>query len=74
MEQISGYYNTFLIKIWCDISGSKLRGHIEHAGSRERAYFSGSEDMNRFILNHLDAPGSEKNLKGKDAEADNQPL
>jgi hypothetical protein len=59
MEKLAGYYNTFLIKIWCDVSGSKLRGYIQHAGTHQQTRFTGSEEMNRFILNHLDVPGSD---------------
>ena len=61
MEQLAGYYNTFLIKIWCDEAGGKLRGYIQHASTQQHAYFASSEEMNKFILNHLDSPDGEVN-------------
>ena len=51
-----GYYNTFVVKIWCDDRGEKIRGHIQHVSSQEHAYFLGLEYMTDFIASHLDPP------------------
>ena len=43
---MTGYYNTFVVRLWCEEGGKQVRGCIEHTGSREHAYFESLEDMN----------------------------
>ncbi len=56
MEQTTGYYNTFVVKIWCDKNSEQMRGQIQHASSQEQAYFGSLNEMQYFILNHLNPP------------------
>ena len=48
-----GYYNTFVVKIWCDYTGEMLRGNIQHVSTQERSYFLSLPDMTDFIVKHL---------------------
>ena len=54
MERTGGYYNSFMVKIWCD--RGRMRGYIQHIGSQEHAYFLNMEDMAQFITSHLHPP------------------
>jgi len=54
MEPTTGYYNTFIIRIWNLEPAGKFRGYIEHARSRERVYFDDLVNMNEFIKKNLD--------------------
>ena len=52
---VVGYYNTFVVKIWCDDSGEMIRGHVQRVTStKEHIYFSSLEDLTDFIVRHLD--------------------
>lgn len=62
---MTGYYNTFVVKIWCDESGGTIRGYIQHVSSQERIYFLNLEDMNSFILKHLEPPTNESGTTDK---------
>lgn len=53
---MTGYYNTFVVRLWYDEAGKQERGHIEHTGTREHAYFDNLEDMNEFIRKHPGQP------------------
>ena len=48
-----GYYNTFVVKVWCDDHEEMVRGHVQHVSSQEHAYFSNLENMTDFVVNHL---------------------
>ncbi len=48
-----GYYNTFVVKIWCDDGGEMIRGHIQHVSTQEYMYFPSPENMTDFIVSHL---------------------
>jgi hypothetical protein len=54
MEQTTGYYNTFVVKIWCDRGA--MRGHIQHVSSQEHSYFLNLDDVANFIKSHLSPP------------------
>jgi len=54
MEHTTGYYNTFVVKIWCD--RRTIRGHIQHVSSQEHIYFLDLDDMANFIRTHLRPP------------------
>lgn len=51
-----GYYNTFVVKIWCDDHEEMIRGHTQHVSSQEHAYFSSLENLSDFIASHLGPP------------------
>jgi hypothetical protein len=53
---IVGYYNTFVVKIWCDDSRKMARGYIQHVSTQELSYFLDFESMNDFMVNHLGSP------------------
>jgi hypothetical protein len=53
-----GYYNTFVVRIWCDDEGELTRGYIQHVSTDEHTYFLNVEDVNAFILDHLGPPPS----------------
>ena len=53
-----GYYNTFVVKIWCDESREMTRGHIQHVSTQELTYFLNLERMTDFIISHLSPPPS----------------
>jgi hypothetical protein len=54
MEQTTGYYNSFVVKIWRDKGA--MRGHIQHVSSQEHIYFLNLDDMANFIRSHLGPP------------------
>lgn len=56
---MTGYYNTFVVKIWCNETDAALRGYIQHVRSQERVYFMDMKDMTDFMQNHLDSPFSD---------------
>ena len=53
MEQTTGYYNTFVVKIWRDEAEGTMRGHIQHVTTQEYTYFLSLENMTNFIVSHL---------------------
>ena len=53
---MTGYYNTFVVKIWRDENEEAMRGNIQHVSSQERIYFKNLEDMMDFIRSHLTPP------------------
>ena len=53
---MTGYYNTFVVKIWRDENEEAMRGNIQHVSSQERIYFKNLEDMMDFIRSHLNPP------------------
>lgn len=53
---MAGYYNTFVVKIWCDEARGKMRGYVQHVSSQERIYFVNLEDMMNFVQSHLTPP------------------
>lgn len=67
-----GYYNTFVVRIWCDDEGELTRGYIQHVGTDEHTYFLNMEDMNTFVLDHLGPPSS--NSFPKEERRDELPL
>ena len=58
-----GYYNTFVVKIWCNDCGKMIRGHIQHVGSQEHAYFLNNTSMTDFMASHLNPPPPEPSDK-----------
>ena len=51
-----GYYNTFVVRIWCDDSRKLNRGYVQHVSSQEQRYFLAIDDLADFILGHLIPP------------------
>lgn len=62
---MTGYYNTFVVKIWCEEKGGTIRGYIQHVSSQEYIHFLNLEDMTNFVLNHLEPPPSESDMPDK---------
>ena len=56
MERTTGYYNTFVVKIWRDEAEGIIRGHIQHVSTQEHTYFLSVENMTDFIVSHLGPP------------------
>ena len=54
-----GYYNTFVVKIWCNDYGEMIRGYVQHVSSQEQSYFLNNESMNDFIMGHLAPPSDD---------------
>ncbi|MBI4332949.1 MAG: hypothetical protein HY673_16910 [Chloroflexi bacterium] len=48
-----GHYNSFLVKVWSENGRDLVRGHIQHAGAEEQAYFLNWEKMLQFMARHL---------------------
>jgi hypothetical protein len=55
MEPARGYYNSFVVKIWCDPTSGRMTGHIQHVSSQTYQRFLNLADMNRFILDRVTA-------------------
>ena len=51
-----GYYNTFVVRIWCDEAGELNKGYVQHIYSQEQRYFIDMEDLKDFIFTHLSPP------------------
>jgi hypothetical protein len=51
-----GYYNTFVVRIWCNDSRKLNRGYVQHVSSQEQRYFLAMDDLTDFILGHLIPP------------------
>jgi hypothetical protein len=51
-----GYYNTFVVKIWCDNCGQMVRGRVQHVHSHEMLHFLDMTSMVVFMQNHLQVP------------------
>ena len=51
-----GYYNTFVVRIWCDDSRELNKGYVQHIYSQEQKYFLDMDDLKDFILAHLSPP------------------
>ena len=62
---IVGYYNTFVVKIWCDDHGEMVRGHVQHVSSQEHTYFSSLENMTGFVVSHLGSAPSNLAVRDK---------
>ena len=54
-----GYYNTFVVKIWCDTCGQTTRGHVRHVGSQALVHFRDMAGLSDFVLAHLEPPSAE---------------
>jgi len=63
MEPVTGYYNTFVVKIWCD--EGKMRGHIQHVSTQEHTYFLSLANMTSFIASHLGPPPNDSVMQDK---------
>jgi hypothetical protein len=61
---MAGYYNTFVVKVWCNEADETLRGYIQHVSSQERVYFNNLEDVNQFMKSHLKSPFSDMTDNG----------
>ncbi|UCH43367.1 MAG: hypothetical protein JSW16_02160 [Dehalococcoidales bacterium] len=51
-----GYYNSFVIRIWCNDDRELIRGYIQHVSTEEHTYFLHLEKIKDFITGHLDPP------------------
>ena len=51
-----GYYNTFVVRIWCNDALELNRGYVQHVSSQEQQYFLAMGDLTDFILGHLIPP------------------
>lgn len=51
-----GYYNTFVVRIWCNDSDELSRGEVQHVTTKQQRYFLDIADMTDFILSHLKPP------------------
>ena len=51
-----GYYNSFVVKIWSDAPGGRVRGYIQHVSSEESSNFLNLDKMLDFIMAHLGPP------------------
>lgn len=60
-----GYYNTFVVKIWCDDHGEMVRGHVQHVSSQEHTYFPSLENMTDFVVSHLGSAPSNLTAQNK---------
>ena len=56
MELSTGYYNTFIIRIWKTEPQGKIRGYVQHAHTQEKIYFTELSSMNEFIEKNLNPP------------------
>ena len=65
MERTKGYYNTFVVKIWCDEDEGIMRGHIQHVSTQEQTYFLNLESVIDFIAGHLSSPPNGSVTKDK---------
>ena len=63
MERTTGYYNTFVVKIWC--AEGVMRGRIEHVGTRERRYFMSLDKLADFIMSRLCPPANDFGILDK---------
>ena len=63
MEQTTGYYNTFIVKIWRN--EAIMRGHIQHVGTKEHTYFLTMEKMIDFIKSRLGPPANDFGILDK---------
>lgn len=74
MEHTSGYYSTFIVKIWCD--GQATRGHIRHVGTSAQMNFLHLADINQFIEQHLAFPShdslTDDNATGRSVVTNNK--
>lgn len=52
-----GYYNTFVVKIWCNDSNELSRGYVQHVTTQQQQHFVDIDDLKDFILSHLVPPG-----------------
>ena len=65
MERTTGYYNTFVVKIWRDEAEGTMRGYIQHVSTQEHAYFLSLENMTDFIVSHLGPPPIDSGTQDK---------
>ena len=57
MERTTGYYNTFIVKVWR--TEEIMRGHIQHVGTKEYIYFLSLDKMIDFIQSRLGQAASD---------------
>ena len=63
MERTTGYYNTFIVKIWS--AEGITRGHIQHVGTKRYTYFLSLEKMIDFIQSRLGPPVNDSGVLDK---------
>ena len=56
---VVGYYNSFVIKVWCNDDQELIRGYIQHVGTEEHTYFLHLEKITDFITSHLEPPAND---------------
>lgn len=70
-----GYYNTFVVRIWCNGIRKLNRGYVQHVSSKEQRHFLDINDLTDFILNHLGPPADDPEVDsrtvGNDAPGEN---
>ena len=52
-----GPRNTFVVRIWSTGATDLLRGHVQHVGTRRRAYFASRQRLQGFIEESLQRSG-----------------
>jgi hypothetical protein len=58
---LTGYYNTFVVRIWQEEPGGVLRGYLRHTATQEEVYFTSIEEMKTFVLKYLGQPADSPN-------------
>ena len=54
-----GYYNSFVIRVWCNDDRELMRGYIQHVSTEEHTYFLHLGKITDFITGHLEPPASD---------------
>jgi len=54
-----GYYNTFVVRIWCDDTRELNKGYVQHIYTQEQRYFVDMDDLKDFIFTHLSPPSDD---------------
>lgn len=62
---VVGYYNSFVIKIWCSDDQELIRGYIQHVGTKDQTYFLYLGKIEDFITRHLEPPANDSLVADK---------
>ena len=60
-----GYYNTFVVRIWCNDSGEATRGYVQHVNTKEQRYFSDVAELIYFIRGQFSPPMHDTGMRDK---------
>ena len=63
MERTTGYYNTFVVKIWHD--QGTTRGHVQHVATKEYTYFLSADKMLDFVMSRSGPRASDSDIPDK---------